>query len=210
MKDLEQFIASKLLRVKAIKLQPQSPFVWANGWKSPVYCDTNKLMSNIEVRNAIKLELARTIIEQIPDCEAIAAVATNAISIGALVADELGLPFAYVRTQPKDHGFENMIEGSLRIRQKVVIIDDQVNLAEYTMKAVDAVHSNGCKVAGVVTIFDFGLPEAIERFREAEVKYIPLCHLSSVLSLASEEQYTNQEAIDAIRQWLRNPAKWTK
>lgn len=210
MKNLEEFVAEKLLRVKAIKLQPQSPFVWANGWKSPVYCDTNKLMSNIEVRNAIKLELARTIAEEYPDCEAIAAVATNAIGISSLVADELGLPFVYVRTQPKDHGFENMIEGSLRIRQKVVIIDDQVNLAEYTMKAVDAVKKNGCKVRGVLTIFDFGLPQAEERFREAEVEYTPLCHLSTVLSYASEVRYTDAAWIEAVRQWLRNPAKWTK
>lgn len=210
MKTLEDFIASKLLRVKAIKFQPQSPFIWANGWKSPVYCDTNKLNSNALIRSAIKLELARTILEQYPDCEAIVGVATNAIAMASLVADELGLPFVYVRPEPKDHGFENMIEGDLRIRQHVVIIDDQVNLGQMTMKVVETVRKNGCYVDGVATIFDFGLPEALDRFREAEVDYIPLCHFSTVLNKAVENELISAEDLETIRCWEGNPAKWQK
>lgn len=210
MKNLEDFIADKLLRVKAIKFQPQSPFVWANGWKSPVYCDTNKLNSNAFVRNAIKLELARTILEKYPNCGAIVGVATNAIAIAALVADELGVPFVYVRPQPKDHGFENMIEGDLRIRQHVVIIDDQVNLGLLTMKVVEAVRQNGCYVDGVATIFDFGLPEAAELFRKEDVDFTPLCHFSTVLEKAVEGDLLSGEDLEQIRCWENNPIKWKK
>ena len=139
MKSLEKAVAEKLLRIKAVKLQPRNPFTWASGWKSPIYCDNRKTLSYPSIRNYIKVELVRTIINLYPDVEVIAGVATGAIAQGALVADELGLPFIYVRSSPKDHGLENLIEGDLKPKQKVVIIEDLISTGGSSLKAVEAI-----------------------------------------------------------------------
>ena len=156
MKVLQEMAARRLLQLKAIKFQPKNPFVWSNGWNSPMYCDDRKVLSYPKMRDFIRLELARVIAEMYPDVDIIAGVATNAIAHGVLVAEQLSLPFVYVHPQPKDHGLENQIEGDLRPRQSVVIVENQVNTGENIIKVVEAIRNNGCQVLGVVTIFDYG------------------------------------------------------
>lgn len=153
MKTLESLVAEKLLKIKAVKLQPANPFTWASGWKSPIYNDNRKTLSYPVVRSFIKLELARVISEKFENVDAIAGVATGAIAQGALVADLLGLPFVYIRSTPKDHGLENLIEGELKPGSKVVIIEDLVSTGGSSLKAVQAVRNFGCDVAGMVAIF---------------------------------------------------------
>ena len=166
MKTLERLVAEKLLKIKAVKLQPANPFTWASGWKSPIYNDNRKTLSYPEIRSFIKLELARTIIEKYENADAIAGVATGAIAQGALVADLLGLPFVYIRSTPKDHGLENLIEGELKPGSKVVIVEDLVSTGGSSLKAVQAVRNFGCDVVGMVAIFTYGFPVAIEAFKE--------------------------------------------
>ena len=138
----ETIVAERLLKVKAVKLQPNNPFVWASGWNSPIYCDNRKTLSYPQIRSFIKTELARLVMEKYPDVEVIAGVATGAIAQGALVADTLGLPFVYVRPKPKDHGLENMIEGDLRPKQKVVVIEDLVSTGGSSLKAIEALRKD--------------------------------------------------------------------
>ena len=208
MHNLEDFIADLLLSIKAVKLQPHNPFVWANGWNSPIYCDNNKINSSPRLRSIIKMELATTIAENFPECEVIAGVAPNAIAMGVLVAEELGVPFVFVHPHPKDHGFENMIEGDLKIRKKVVVLDDQVNVGIHTMTAIDAVKKSGCKVLGLVSIFDFELNESHEKFDKAQVTYLPLCTLSTILRRAAEVNYITEGELAGVRKWHNAPAKW--
>ncbi len=210
MKDLESFIAQKLLQVKAIKLQPQNPFVWATGWNSPIYCDNRKILSYPKMRNIIKVELARMVIEKYPDVEVIAGMATNAIAMGMLVAEELSLPFIYVHPTPKDHGFENMIEGDLRPRQNVVIIEDQVSVGQNSMKVVDAIRKNGCKVLGLTTIMDYEFTETARRFRKADVELTSLCGFDALLHRAAETGYISEEDMTIFRNWQKNPSQWQK
>src|SRR5690554_1918437 len=158
MKLYEKQVADKLLKIKAIKLQPNNPFTWASGWKSPIYCDNRKTLSYPEIRTYIKLQIARIIQENYPDADVIAGVATGAIAQGALVADLLGLPFIYIRPTPKDHGLENMIEGDLKPKQKVVVIEDLISTGGSSLKAVDAVRRDGSEVLGVVAIFSYDFP----------------------------------------------------
>ena len=158
MSILQNMTALKLLQLKAFKFQLKNPFKWANGWLAPLYCDDRKVLSYPKMRDFIRLELARTIAELYPDADVIAGVASNAIAHGVLVAEQLSLPFIYVHPTPKDHGLENQIEGDLRPRQSVVIVENQVNAGNNCVKVVEALRNNGCKVLGIVTIFDFEFP----------------------------------------------------
>ena len=144
MNKLEQIFAAKLLKVKAIKLQPTNPFTWASGWKSPFYCDNRKTLSYPELRSFVKIELSRIILEHFPEADAIAGVATGAIAQGALVADTLSLPFVYVRSKPKDHGLENLIEGELKPGMKVVVVEDLISTGGSSLKAVEAIRLGAC------------------------------------------------------------------
>ncbi len=208
MKELEDFIAGKLLKLKAIKLQPQNPFVWATGWHSPIYCDNRKILSYPQIRNVVKIELARVVAERYPDAEVIAGVATNAIAIGVLVAEELGLPFVYVHPTPKDHGFENMIEGDLRPRQNVVVIEDQVSVGINSMKVVEAIRKDGCKVLGLVTIFNYELQDTLRRFKKGRVELISLSSFPAVLKHALETEYITEEEAATLEEWQKSPADW--
>ena len=156
MEKLENLVAENLLKIKAIKVQPQNPFTWASGWKSPIYCDNRKTLSYPDIRTFIKVEIARIIREKYPEVEVIAGVATGAIAQGAMVADELGLPFVYVRSAPKDHGLENLIEGDLKNSQKVVVVEDLVSTGKSSLKAVEAIRKAGCEVLGMIAIFTYG------------------------------------------------------
>ena len=210
MEILELVVAKKLLQLKTFRLQVKSPFVWANGWKSPVYFDDRKVFSYPYMRSFIKLELARVVAELFPDADAVAGVAINAIGHGALVADQLALPYVYVHPTPKDHGLENQIEGDLRPRQKVVIIENQVSMGHYAMSVVDAIRNNGCTVLGVVTIFDYQLANASKLFRDADVSLVSLTNFNALVTQAATDNVFPQADLKTLQEWQKNPAKWKK
>ena len=166
MKKLESILAEKLLKISAIKLQPDNPFTWSSGWNSPIYTDNRKTLSYPETRSFLKVEMSRLIIENFPDAEVVAGVATGAIALGALVADTLGKPYIYVRSSPKDHGLENLIEGNLKPGQKVVVIEDLVSTGGSSLKAVEAVRNAGAEVVGMLAIFT-SIPVGRREFQES-------------------------------------------
>ena len=208
MKTLEKLFAEKLLKIKAIKLQPANPFTWASGWKSPFYCDNRKTLSYPALRNFVKLEIARLIQEQFGEVDAIAGVATGAIPQGALVADALNLPFVYVRSTPKDHGLENLIEGELRPGTKVVVIEDLISTGGSSLKAVEAIRRDGCEVIGMVASYTYGFPVAIEAFDKANVKLVTLTNYEAVLDVALQTGYISEEDIPVLDSWRKDPAHW--
>ena len=208
METLERLFAEKLLMVKAIKLQPANPFTWASGWKSPIYCDNRKTLSYPSLRNFVKIEISRLILEKFGQVDAIAGVATGAIPQGALVADELNLPFVYVRSKPKDHGLENLIEGELRPGMKVVVIEDLVSTGGSSLKAVEALRQNGCEVIGMVASFTYGFQVAVEAFKAANVKLLTLTNYEAVLKVALDTDYIAEEDIEVLQAWRKDPANW--
>jgi len=208
MKKLERMVADKLLKIKAVKLQPSIPFTWASGWKSPIYCDNRKTLSYPELRNFIKIQIARLALEHFPEIDAIAGVATGAIAQGAMVADELGLPFVYVRSAPKDHGLENLIEGDLRPRQKVLVIEDLISTGGSSLKAVEAIRNDGCEVVGMIAIFTYEFPIAKESFKKAGVELVTLSNYNSILEAALENGYISENEMETLQEWRKNPAKW--
>ncbi|MDR0333460.1 MAG: orotate phosphoribosyltransferase [Dysgonamonadaceae bacterium] len=205
---LEKRTAEQLLKIKAVKLQPSNLFTWASGWKSPIYCDNRKLMSYPAIRNFLKVEFARIILERYPDVEAIAGVATGAIASGAIVADALGLPFVYVRATPKGHGMENLIEGDLKPKQKVVVIEDLVSTGGSSLKAVEAIRENGAEVQGMVAIFTYGFPVAEEKMSKANVELITLCNYDAILEEALATNYIDESELATLQDWRKNPSKW--
>lgn len=207
MKELEDFIAQKLLNLKAIKLQARNPFEWNTGWLSPMYFDSRKILS-YRMRNIIKVELARLIVEKYPDAEAVAAVAPNAIAMGMLVAQTLDLPFVYVASKPKSHGFENRIEGDLKIHQKVVIVEDQVSLGTSALSVQEAILEGGADVLGMVSILDYEFKDSDRAFREAQLEFFALTSYSSVIEKALETGYISAEDMTVINQWHNSPADW--
>lgn len=209
MKPLERILAEKLLKISAIKLQPELPFTWASGWNSPIYTDNRKTLSYPEVRSFIKVEMCRLILENFPAPDAIAGVATGAIAMGALVADTLGLPYVYVRSTPKDHGLENLIEGNLKPGQKVVVIEDLISTGGSSLKAVDAIRAAGCEVVGMAAIFTYGFPIAIKRFKDANVNLLTLSNYNAMLEAALETEYIRAEDLDTLKEWRKDPANWT-
>ena len=208
MNSLEKLTADKLLKIRAIKLQPSNPFTWASGWKSPIYCDNRKLWSYPTVRNFIKTELARVILENFGEADAIAGVATGAIAPGAIVADLLGLPFIYIRSTPKDHGLENLIEGDLKPKSKVVVIEDLVSTGSSSLKAVDAIRNDGSDVVGMVAIFTYGFPIATEKFTKAKVKLKTLTNYDAVLQEALKIEYIAEEDLLTLQEWRDSPSDW--
>lgn len=209
MKQLDRILAEKLLKISAIKLQPDNPFTWASGWNSPIYTDNRKTLSYPEVRNFIKVELTRLIMENFGDVEVVAGVATGAIAQGALVAETIGLPYIYVRSSPKDHGLENLIEGNLKPGQKVVVIEDLVSTGGSSLKAVEAIRNAGAEVVGMVAIFSYQFPVAIEAFKKANVELLTLSNYSAMLEAALEINYIKDTDLEALKQWRKDPANWT-
>ena len=210
MDSLEKIFAAKLLHVKAIKLQPEQPFTWASGWKSPFYCDNRKTLAFPALRTFVKLELARLVAEKYPEADAIAGVATGAIAQGALVADVLGLPFAYVRSKPKDHGMTNLIEGDLHEGQKVVVVEDLISTGGSSLKAVEALRKNGCQVVGMVASYTYGFPVAEQAFKEAGVTLTTLTNYEAVVDVALQTGYIEQTHVGMLNQWRANPGEWGK
>ena len=209
MRTLEKLFAEKLLKVKAIKLQPSNPFTWASGWKSPFYCDNRKTLSYPALRNFVKLEICRIILEKFGQVDAIAGVATGAIAQGALVAEELNLPFVYVRSSPKDHGLENLIEGELRPGMKVVVIEDLISTGGSSLKAVEAIRRDGCEVIGMIASYTYGFPVAVEAFKNANVELVTLTNYEAVLEVAVKTGYINEEDVALLDAWRKDPAHWT-
>lgn len=210
MDALKKEFASKLLKIKAIKLQPNNPFTWASGWKSPFYCDNRKTLSYPDLRDYVKLEFVHTVLEHFPEAEAIAGVATGAIPQGALVADELHLPFVYVRSKPKDHGLENLIEGELRPGMKVVVVEDLVSTGGSSLKAVEAIRKDGCEVIGMVASFTYGFPIARKAFKDAGVELITLTDYEHVVAHALETGYISDADVEVLHEWRKDPANWNR
>lgn len=210
MSILQNMTALKLLQLKAFKFQLNNPFKWANGWLAPMYCDDRKVLSYPKMRDFIRLELARTIAELYPDADVIAGIATNAIAHGVLVAEQLSLPFVYVHPTPKDHGLENQIEGDLRPRQSVVIVENQVNAGNNCVKVVEALRNNGCKVLGIVTIFDYEFPLTHRKLEKLGVDLTTLTNLETILHHASCMGMLNQHEEQTIKEWQTKPSKWNK
>jgi len=208
MKTLESLVAEKLLKIKAVKLQPANPFTWASGWKSPIYNDNRKTLSYPVVRSFIKLELARVISEKFENVDAIAGVATGAIPQGALVADALNLPFVYVRSTPKDHGLENLIEGELRPGMKVVVVEDLISTGGSSLKAVEAIRRDGCEVIGMVAAYTYGFPIAEKAFKDAKVLLVTLTNYEAVMEVALRTGYIEEEDVPTLNEWRKDPAHW--
>ena len=208
MDTLKKAFAAKLLRIKAIKLQPNNPFTWASGWKSPFYCDNRKTLSYPELRNYVKLEIVHAVLEKFPEVEAIAGVATGAIPQGALVADALNLPFVYVRSKPKDHGLENLIEGELKPGMKVVVIEDLISTGGSSLKAVEAIRNNACEVIGMVASYTYGFPVAKKAFKEANVELVTLTDYEHVVAEALETGYISDSDVELLNEWRKAPAHW--
>jgi len=208
MKTLERLFAEKLLKIKAIKLQPANPFTWASGWKSPFYCDNRKTLSYPSLRNFVKIEICRLILERFGQVDAIAGVATGAIPQGALVAEELNLPFVYVRSTPKDHGLENLIEGELRPGMKVVVVEDLISTGGSSLKAVEAIRRDGCEVIGMIAAFTYGFNVAVKSFKDANVELVTLTNYEAVLEVALRTGYIDEEDIPTLESWRNDPAHW--
>ena len=210
MANLKKDFASKLLNVKAIKLQPNDPFTWASGWKSPFYCDNRKTLSYPELRNFVKLELVHTILEHFPQAEAVAGVATGAIAQGVLVADELNKPFVYVRSKAKDHGMGNLIEGELEKGTKVVVVEDLISTGGSSLKAVAALREAGYEVVGMVASYTYGFPVAAEAFAEAGVQLETLTDYDHVVAEALATGYIAESDVEVLAEWRKNPSEWRK
>lgn len=210
MSTLKKDFASKLLEVKAIKLQPNDPFTWASGWKSPFYCDNRKTLSFPWLRSYVKLELVHTILEHFPEAEAVAGVATGAIAQGALVADELNFPYVYVRSKAKDHGMQNLIEGELPAGAKVVVVEDLISTGGSSLKAVAALREAGYQVVGMVASYTYGFPVATQAFAEANVRLETLTDYDHVVEQALETGYIKNEDVELLHEWRKDPANWKK
>ncbi|MGP1553632.1 MAG: orotate phosphoribosyltransferase [Prevotella intermedia] len=210
MEDLRKTFAGKLLGIKAIKLQPNDPFTWASGWKSPFYCDNRKTLSYHDVRSFVKLELVHAILANFPEATAVAGVATGAIAQGVLVAEELAMPYAYVRPKPKDHGMKNQIEGELPEGSKVVVVEDLISTGGSSLKAVAALREAGFEVVGMVASYTYGFPVAEEAFKEANVQLVTLTDYQSVVEKALETGYINKEDVPMLDEWRKDPANWKK
>lgn len=204
MEDLKKVFAGKLLAIKAIKLQPNDPFTWASGWKSPFYCDNRKTLSYHDVRSFVKVELTHAVLENFPEAEAVAGVATGAIAQGALVADELALPYAYVRPKPKDHGMKNQIEGQLPEGAKVVVVEDLISTGGSSLKAVAALREAGFNVVGMVASYTYGFPIAEKAFKDADVKLVTLTDYEHVVEKALEIGYIKESDVEMLHQWRRD------
>lgn len=203
-------IASNLLQINAIKLNPANPFTWASGWKSPIYCDNRKTLSYPDVRNAICNSFVDLIKKKYSDADVIAGVATGAIAHGMLVADRLNLPFIYVRSAPKSHGLSNQIEGEYAPGQKIVVIEDLISTGQSSLAAVSALKSAGCNVLGLLAIFTYQFRQATDNFRNANTTFETLLNYSELIDTAIEIGYVNSNQLQLLNSWRDDPENWRK
>ncbi len=200
-----KLIAEKLLQAAAVKLSPDHPFTWASGWKSPIYCDNRKLLSFPHIREHIKSEMCNIIFEKFPEADLLAGVATAGIAWGAMAADQLKLPYIYVRPKPKEHGLGNQIEGSFEKGQKTVVIEDLVSTGKSSLQVVDVLKREGLDVIGMVSIFNYGFSVATQAFEQASLNYYSLTDYPSLIDLAKEKGIVTKEQEEMLLKWRENP-----
>ena len=208
-KNTAKKTAEVLLHINAIKLNPKTPFNWASGWKSPIYCDNRMVLSYPAIRNYVKSEMAKKLEDAYGKPDVIAGVATGAIGIGALVAEELGLPFVYVRPEEKKHGRKNQIEGHLEKGQNVVVVEDLISTGKSSLAAVDALKSAGATVKGMVAIFSYGFEVAKDNFEEKDLDLYTLSNYENLLEQALDTNFINENELEILSQWNANPSEWT-
>jgi orotate phosphoribosyltransferase len=201
-------VAEFLLQIKAVKLQPDKPFTWASGIKSPIYCDNRKTLSYPKIRTYIRQQFVEVINANFGKPDVIAGVATGGIAIGALVAQEMGLPFVYVRSEAKKHGLTNMIEGEIESGQTVVVIEDLISTGGSSLKAVEALREKGCNVKGMVAIFTYGFDEATQNFKKAKCRVETLTNYNTLINAALQKEYVDEKDIKSLKEWRANPAGW--
>lgn len=201
--------AEKLLQAGAVKLSPQQPFTWASGWKSPIYCDNRKLLSKPFIRDFIKSELCNIVFEKFQEAELIAGVATAGIAWGAMIADQLKLPFIYVRPKPKEHGLGNQIEGEFTSGQKTVVVEDLVSTGKSSLQVVDVLRQNELKITGMVSIFNYEFPQAAAAFEVAAVPYYSLSNYSALLDLAVRKNIVQEKELEVLLKWRSQPDTWS-
>lgn len=204
----EAAVAEKLLQINAVKLNPQNPFTWASGWRSPIYCDNRKILSYPHIRDFIKSELTNAVFTEFPDAEVIAGVATAGIPHGALIADLLSLPFIYVRSKPKEHGMGNQIEGVLEQGKNVVVIEDLISTGKSSMEAVVAIQAAGGEVIGLASVFTYGFPLAEKVFSDAGIKTLSLSNYNALTEVALQKNMIQSDEMQLLQQWRENPAEW--
>ena len=200
--------AELLLQINAIKLEPENPFIWASGWKSPIYCDNRIILSYPQIRNFIREEMAKQVETLYGKPDVIAGVATGAIGIGILVAEALGLPFIYVRPEAKSHGRQNQVEGHLEFGQNVVVIEDLISTGKSSLNAVSALKDAGANIKGMVAIFTYGFDVAIENFEKENVALHTLSDYEHLIQQAAKTDYIKEENSETLLQWRNNPAQW--
>jgi orotate phosphoribosyltransferase len=206
--DIELKVAEFLLQIKAIKLQPNNPFTWASGWKSPIYCDNRVTLSHPSIRTYIRQKLTQLIQEEYGSVDVIAGVATAGIPQGVLVAQELGLPFAYVRAKAKEHGTGSLIEGEIHEGQRVVLVEDLISTGKSSLAAVAALREAGLSVAGLVSIFTYGFDIADQNFKDAKCRYTTLSDYKTLIDYAAEHSFIAGNDIELLKKWRENPAEW--
>ena len=204
----EKVIAEKLLQVGAVKLSPEKPFTWASGWKSPIYCDNRKVLSFPYERDFVKSEMCNIIFEKFPEADILAGVATAGIAWGAMAADQLKLPYIYVRPKPKEHGLGNQIEGYYSVGQKVLVIEDLISTGKSSLQVVEVLKQSGLEVVGMVSIFNYGFALAEQAFAATGVSYQSLTNYASLISLAVEKGIISAETENILLQWRNDPANW--
>ena len=208
--DIAKQIAKSLLQINAIILQPNDPFRWASGWNSPIYCDNRKTLSHPKIRSYIKREISNVIMKHYKGSKVIAGVATAGIPHGSLVADELGVPFIYVRSKAKKHGKKNQIEGFYKKDQSVILIEDLISSGKSSLDAAAALKEAGMYVKGMVSIFSYGFDKAAENFKNANYEYISLCDYNTLLIEAIQQKYIKENDLPILKEWRQNPACWKK
>jgi orotate phosphoribosyltransferase len=206
----EKAIAEKLLQVEAVKLRPDEPYTWASGWKSPIYCDNRKILSFPYIRDYIKSELCNVIFGQFPEADLVAGVATAGIAWGAMAADQLKLPFVYVRPRPKEHGLGNQVEGHFEKGVKTIVVEDLISTGKSSLQVVEALRREGAEVVGMVSIFNYGFDVATEAFGQSGVKLVSLTNYPQMIGLAMEKGSVPAEMESVLLQWQKDPANWSR
>lgn len=204
----EKAVAEKLLQTNAVKLSPDSPFIWASGWKSPIYCDNRKVLSFPYIRDFIKSEMCNVVFEKFPDAALVAGVATAGIAWGAMAADQLKLPFIYVRPKPKEHGLGNQIEGYFEKGMDTIVIEDLVSTGKSSLQVVEVLKQQGLNVVGMVSIFNYGFPVAAEAFAKAGIAYHSLTNFPTLIRLAIEKGIVGAQEEEILLKWSQDPSNW--
>jgi len=207
-KNTAKKTAELLLQIKAIKLSPENPFTWASGWRSPIYCDNRVTLSHVQIRTYIREHISKIIDEKYGKPDVIAGVATGAIAIGVLVAQELGVPFIYVRPEPKKHGRQNQIEGQIDKNQTVVVVEDLISTGKSSLNAVKALQDQDIRVKGMVAIFSYGFEFAVQNFKDANVELTTLSDYDHLLQQAIETSYIAESELETLQSWRKNPSEW--